>query len=107
MLETIEKLIRGLQKLDPAPFFIAFIGVLLDIFTTRFALTLPNLYESRPFGNNLWLELGLYFLSIAVIQGMGILFSRYRLWRVGRALSYLLALLPYTAVINNLEALKL
>jgi len=100
--------LRIISRLDPTPFFIVFIGVLLDIFTTRFALTLPGMYESNLFGNILWLEMGLYFVFIFTIQGIGFLMLQhnYKSISIGRSLSYILAFLPYTAVINNLEVLK-
>jgi len=100
--------LRFISKFDPSPFFIVFIGVLLDIFTTRFALTLPDMYEANIFGNILWLEMGLYFIFIFTIQTMGFLMLQhnYKSISIGRNLSYILAFLPYIAVINNLEVLK-
>jgi len=100
--------LRFISKFDPTPFFIVFIGVLLDIFTTRVALTLPGMYESRPFGNILFLELGGYFISIFVIQTISFLMFKYNYKTIytGRLISYVLAFLPYIAVINNLEVLK-
>jgi hypothetical protein len=59
------------------------------------------------------LELGLCLVFVFLLQGIGFVLcrlvpSRYecRMTSVGRVLSYGLALLPYTAVINNLEILS-
>ena len=94
--------------LNPAPIFFSLIGRLLDIFTTIIALESPLVYETNPTN-----PLGIHVIShvlMAVIcsflpQLIGLKWKEYK-W-IGVLGSYVIAILTFIPVINNLEVMRI
>lgn len=104
------KVARWLTSIHLLPFFIGLVSVTLDLFTTRVALRF-GFYESNPFGlgNILWLEYSVHLVFVLMIQVTGKYLAEHLrakwLEKLGVYLAYAIALLPFIAVINNLNVL--
>jgi len=93
-----------LTRVSPTPIFFALIGRLLDLLSTMLALSIvPYAYEANPLG------LGLTYIFITIlmftlifaIQLAG-LYLGGKCVKIGVYGSYLIALITYIPVINNL-----
>jgi len=93
-----------LTRVSPTPIFFALIGRLLDLLSTMLALSVvPYAFEANPLG------LGLTYLFITIlmftlifaIQLAGLYFGG-KCVKIGVYGAYLIALITYIPVINNL-----
>lgn len=86
------------------PVFISFLGVTLDLFTTRVAIGLFGASETRPFGNNAIIEysifMGLTVLMFFVSEYFGS--ASTQIYILNKTLMIGIMLLPYFAVLNNI-----
>jgi len=105
-------LTKTLESIDWKPFnpyqiFIALIGNILDLFTTRVAL-LHNPYAVEGnvlFGNNPWLSLSVTITIISIFQFFKVYLKTMRYkeaLKIADIGSWMCTLLPYIAVINNI-----
>ena len=105
-------LTQTLQSIDWKPFnvyqmFLALIGNILDLFTTRMALLHnPYVVEGNTLlGNIPWVDIPITISGIAILQFFKVYFNgkgNHGARKVIDISSWLCLLLPYLAVINNI-----
>lgn len=80
----------------------------MDLLSTRIGLKLGYV-ETRLFGNNMLLEYSVFLGVILILQVLGIFFASHygKEWfrKLGLVLAYSVAMLPFIAVIHNLNVL--
>jgi len=107
LVESIEQRFWILRGLNLSQVFLAVIGRLFDLFSTRVALAMnPNVYEAVFLGNKVWLDVLVIIGCVASLQIFGAYYSDdRRVTLITRIGAWLVVAISFVPVFNNLEML--